>query len=177
MVHFPKTVKFQKLYPSSVHITAVVLEYKTKLNRIRKGVATNFLLNKIPTEDLKPTVPMYIRKSQFRLPFRFQTPIIMIGPGTGLAPFRGFIQERDFYRNEGRQIGATSLYYGCRNRHVDYLYEEELEQYKTAKTLTDLHVAFSRDQQQKIYVTHLLRQQAKAVWALIKENGHIYVCG
>jgi NADPH-ferrihemoprotein reductase len=101
----------------------------------------------------------------------------MIGPGTGLAPFRGFIQERDYYRNEGRQVGEAHLYYGCRNRDVDYLYEDELVEFKTKNTITELNIAFSRDQQEKIYVTHLLKQNAKSIWKLIKEQGHIYVCG
>lgn len=100
----------------------------------------------------------------------------MIGPGTGLAPFRGFIQERDHYRKEGRPVGKSTLFYGCRKRSEDYLYEEELEEYVKNGTL-ELHVAFSRDQHEKIYVTHLLQKHTKEIWNLIKENGHIYICG
>lgn len=98
------------MYPNSIHITCTVIEYQTKDGRTRKGVATNWLLNKAVTEDLKPKVPIYVRKSQFRLPFKFQTSIIMIGPGTGLAPFRGFIQERDYYRKEGRQVKKRTFF-------------------------------------------------------------------
>ncbi len=90
-----------KVYPNSIHVTCTVIEYSTKDGRTRKGVCTNWLLNKMVTDDLKPKVPIFVRKSQFRLPFKFQTPIVMIGPGTGLAPFRGFVQERDFYKKEG----------------------------------------------------------------------------
>lgn len=78
----------------------MVVEYETKDGRICKGVATNWLLNKPVIDGLESKIPIYVRKSQFRLPFKFQTPIIMIGPGTGLAPFRGFTQERDFYRKK-----------------------------------------------------------------------------
>jgi NADPH-ferrihemoprotein reductase len=77
-----------KLYPNSIHMTLTVIEYETKDGRTCKGVATNWLLDKVVTDDLKPTIPVYVRKSQFRLPFKFQTSVLMIGPGTGLAPFR-----------------------------------------------------------------------------------------
>lgn len=166
-----------KLYPNSIHVTATVIEYQTKDERICKGVATNWLNEKVVTDDLKPVVPIYVRKSQFRLPFKFQTSVLMIGPGTGLAPFRGFIQERDYYRKEGRQVGKTILYYGCRRKVEDYLYQEELEEYERNGTLSKLNVAFSRDQEQKVYVTHLLKNDESLVWEIIKSGGHIYVCG
>lgn len=80
----------------------MVVEYKTKTGRLNKGVATNWLKNKQPNENgHKSTVPMYVRKSQFRLPFKSSTPVLMIGPGTGIAPFMGFIQERGWLRQQG----------------------------------------------------------------------------
>jgi NADPH-ferrihemoprotein reductase len=154
-----------------------VIEYQTKDGRTRRGVATNWLDTRPITEELQSRVPIYVRKSQFRLPFKFQTSVIMIGPGTGVAPFRGFIQERDYYRKEGRQVGKSILYYGCRKREEDYLYPEELEEYEQNGTLTKLNIAFSRDQPEKVYVTHLLQKDANLVWNIIKEGGHIYVCG
>lgn len=166
-----------KVNPNTIHVTCTVVEYETKDGRLCKGVTTNWLLNKPISQDLKPKVPIFVRKSQFRLPFKFQTSILMIGPGTGLAPFRGFLQERDFYRKEGRLVGKSILYYGCRKKAEDYLYQDELEKYETNGTLTKLNVAFSRDQSQKVYVTHLLKKDAALVWSIIKEGGHIYVCG
>ena len=77
----------------------------------------------------------------------------------------------------GRQVGDSILYYGCRKKAEDYLYENELEEYLNNKTLTKLNVAFSRDQAHKLYVQHLLQQDATLVWNLIKDGGHIYVCG
>lgn len=92
---------------------------------MNKGVATTFLAQKHPQEgEPLPRVPIFIRKSQFRLPTKPETPVIMIGPGTGLAPFRGFIQERDCTRKDGKVVGDTVLYFGCRKRTEDYLYEE-----------------------------------------------------
>lgn len=166
-----------KLHPNTIHATMTVIEYQTKDGRTCKGVNTNWMLNKIPTDDLKPKVPIFVRKSQFRLPFKFQTSVIMIGPGTGFAPFRGFIQERDYYRKEGRKVGKNLLYYGCRKQSEDYLYAEELKDYEQNGTLTKLNVAFSRDQAEKEYVTHQLKRDENQVWNLIKEGGHIYVCG
>ncbi len=92
---------------------------------------------------------MYVRRSQFRLPNRPQTPVIMIGPGTGLAPFRGFIQERAWQKEQGKPVGETHLFFGCRNEAVDFIYREELEKYVADGVLT-LHTAFSRDQAQKV---------------------------
>ena len=180
-----------KVHASAVHITAVIVHYETPTKRIAKGVATNCfkeLHNKhqvMATADHKQEngchipgrFPIYIRKSTFRLPFKFQTPIIMIGPGTGLAPFRGFIQERHYFKTQGKPVGETILYYGCRNRAEDYLYEEELKYFVDEKVL-EIHVAFSRDQDEKIYVTHLLKKDGERLWKLIKDdNASVYVCG
>ncbi|XP_060529612.1 NADPH--cytochrome P450 reductase isoform X2 [Cylas formicarius] len=166
-----------KVYPSTVHITAVVVEYTTPTNRLNKGVATTWLREKIPKPDAPPiTVPVFIRKSQFRLPTKPQTPIVMIGPGTGVAPFRGFVQERNFSKQEGKQVGQTILYYGCRRKTEDYLYQEEFEEYEKNGLLT-LRVAFSRDQAHKVYVTHLIEQDADQIWNVFENNGHLYICG
>ena len=168
-----------KLFPDSVHVTAVVVDYETPTGRVNKGVATNWLKEKIPSNNgHKTVVPCFIRRSQFRLPAKPQTPIIMIGPGTGFAPFRGFIQERYHLKQNDKPVGDTILYFGCRKKSEDFLYEEELNQYVENKTLTKLYTAFSRDQTNKVYVTHLLRNNMKEIWNIIGEqNGHIYVCG
>ncbi|CAF0827749.1 unnamed protein product [Rotaria sordida] len=180
-----------KVHPTSVHITAIIVHFETPTKRIAKGVATNcFKEFHMKHQALSYTVhneenhchipdrfPIYIRKSTFRLPFKFQIPIIMIGPGTGLAPFRGFIQERNHFKTQGKPVGETILYYGCRNRTEDYLYEEELNYFVNEKVL-ELHVAFSRDQEEKIYVTHLLKSHGQRIWKLIKEDSaSLYVCG
>lgn len=167
-----------KVYPTSVHITAVVVEYQTPTGRNNKGVATTWLASKLPTDpENPPKVPIFIRKSQFKLPTRPQTPIIMVGPGTGLAPFRGFIQERDLAKKEGKPVGDTILYFGCRKKSEDFIYENELEEYVNKEALK-MYVAFSRDQQEKVYVTHLLAKNADEIWKVIGENnGHIYICG
>uniref|UniRef100_A0A8D3E5V8 NADPH--cytochrome P450 reductase n=1 Tax=Scophthalmus maximus TaxID=52904 RepID=A0A8D3E5V8_SCOMX len=168
-----------KIHPNSIHICAVVVEYNTKTGRVNKGVATNWLKNKLVTDNgHKSTVPMYIRKSQFRLPFKATNPVIMIGPGTGIAPFMGFIQERAWLKQQGKEVGETVMYFGCRHKNEDYLYQEELEEAEKNGVLTQLNVAFSRDQEQKMYVQHLLKKHKEDLWKLINsDNAHIYVCG
>ncbi|KAJ8414511.1 hypothetical protein AAFF_G00037130 [Aldrovandia affinis] len=168
-----------KVHPNSIHICAVVVEYETSTSRVNRGVATTWLKNKVVTDNgHKSTVPMYVRKSQFRLPYKTGNPVIMIGPGTGIAPFMGFIQEQACYKQQGRDMGETVLYYGCRHRNEDFLYQEELEQFEKAGVLTQLNVAFSRDQEHKVYVQHLLKNNKEHLWKLINtESAHIYVCG
>ncbi|KAG6442565.1 hypothetical protein O3G_MSEX002457 [Manduca sexta] len=167
-----------KLHPETVHITAVVVQYKTPTGRVNKGVATTWLAQHKPEEGKPlPRVPVYIRKSQFRLPMQPQTPIIMVGPGTGLAPFRGFLQERAFVRANGKEVGDNILYFGCRHRDQDYIYKEELEEFEKNGDV-QLKLAFSRDQAHKIYVTHLLEKDLDQLWDIIgNRNGHFYICG
>lgn len=106
-------------------MTAVLVKYETPTGRINKGVATTFLAQKHPHDgEPLPRVPIYIRKSQFRLPTKPEIPILMVGPGTGLAPFRGFIQERQFCKDEGKEVGETILYFGCRKKSEDFIYQE-----------------------------------------------------
>merc|ERR1739844_606720 len=122
-------------------------------------------------------VPIYVRRSQFRLPNRVQTPIIMVGPGTGVAPFRGFIRERALQKEQGKPVGQTHLYFGCRNKDKDFIYREELEKYVEDGVLT-LHTAFSRDQEKSLYVTDRLREHMDNLWHLIgKKGAHVYICG
>jgi sulfite reductase alpha subunit-like flavoprotein len=96
----------------------------------------------------------------------------MIGPGTGLAPFRSFTQERISSGGKGRNV----LYFGCRNRSRDFLYREELEKYNADKQI-ELHTAFSREQKQKVYVQDRLRESATEIWSLLESGAHVYVCG
>ncbi|XP_013195872.1 NADPH--cytochrome P450 reductase isoform X2 [Amyelois transitella] len=167
-----------KLFPESVHVTAVVVKYKTKSGRVKQGVATTWLAGNKPQKgEPLPRVPIYIRKSEFRLPQSMQTPIIMVGTGTGLAPFRGFLQERAHAQRNGNEVGDTILYFGCRHRHQDFIYQEELEEYEKSGLLK-LNLAFSRDQADKVYVTHLLEQNLEQIWNVLgNRNGHFYVCG
>ncbi|KAK3751514.1 hypothetical protein QZH41_019091, partial [Actinostola sp. cb2023] len=165
-----------KLHPKSIHVTAVVVRWDTITGREQKGVATTWLQTKIPKGDDCPRVPMFVRKTTFRLPFKPITPVIMVGPGTGLAPFRGFIQDRSYHVQQGKKVGETVLYYGCRKQDEDYLYEEELAKFLNDGALTQLHVAFSRDQAKKVYVQNKMEESKETIWKILDQGGHIYVC-
>jgi len=115
-------------------------------------------------------------KAGFRLPDDTSVPIIMIGPGTGLAPFRGFLQERAARKAKGATLGTAMLFFGCRNPAQDFLYADELKGF-AADGVSELHTAFSRGDGPKTYVQNLLAQQKDKVWSLIEKGAVIYVCG
>ncbi|NQY15490.1 MAG: hypothetical protein HRT81_16785 [Henriciella sp.] len=114
--------------------------------------------------------------SPFRLPEDPSVPIVMIGPGTGLAPFRGFIQARRALKTDGADLGEAMLFFGCRHPDQDFIYEEELKAAE-ADGVIALHTAFSRAQAERVYVQDVLRQQQAQVWRLIEDGAIIYVCG
>ena len=114
--------------------------------------------------------------SSFRLPEAPSRPIVMIGPGTGLAPFRGFIQARTAWKAEGADLGDALLFFGCRHPGQDFIYEDELKAAE-ANGVIDLHVAFSRAQSERIYVQDVLRQQQEKVWKMIEDGAIVYLCG
>jgi cytochrome P450/NADPH-cytochrome P450 reductase len=115
-------------------------------------------------------------KAGFRLPDDPQKPVIMVGPGTGLAPFRGFLQERAALKAAGATLGPALLFFGCRHPDQDFIYAGELQDF-AAQGLTELHVAFSRRDGKKTYVQDLLREQAGKIWELLAKGATIYVCG
>lgn len=157
---------------SSAHLTAVVVEFESATGRLHRGVSTTHLSRMSPGERL----PVFIRQSTFRLPKDPTVPVIMIGPGTGIAPFRGFIQERRALKERGKEIGPAILFYGCRHREHDYLYQEELERAVEDGVISKLCVAFSREQEKKVYVQHQVLEQADLLWDYL-QKGCVYVCG
>ncbi|MGY4443098.1 sulfite reductase alpha subunit-like flavoprotein [Bradyrhizobium sp. LM2.3] len=115
-------------------------------------------------------------KAGFRLPDDPSVPIIMIGPGTGLAPFRGFLQERAARKAKGSALGPSLLFFGCRHPDQDFLYADELKAL-AASGITELFTAFSRADGLKTYVQHVLVAQRDKVWPLIVQGATVYVCG
>jgi NADPH-ferrihemoprotein reductase len=162
-------------HPGYVHITSVVVRFHTPAGREHLGVCSTWLA------DLQPgtRVPVFIRESVFKLP-PTPAPVIMVGPGTGLAPFRGFLQELKHRKKQpSQQDWESALFFGCRHRNHDYIYEEELSGYEGDNTLSHLHVAFSREQGNKVYVQDKLDepQTRERVWNFLKKGGYFYVCG
>lgn len=115
-------------------------------------------------------------KANFRLPIDPSTPVIMVGPGTGVAPFRGFLQERAIAKTKGAALGDAVLYFGCRHPDQDFLYRQELEGF-AAEGVADLRVAFSRKEKAKVYVQDLVREDRDRLWAMIEAGARIYICG
>lgn len=158
------------LYENEVDLTVAISTF-THQGQQRYGVASHFLCH---LASLQTTpIPIYVQPAHhFALPADDSTPIIMVGPGTGVAPFRAFLQERIARRASGKNW----LFFGERNRAFDYFYKEELEQFETDGNLR-LSLAFSRDQADKIYVQNKMQEQAQDLWKWIEEGAYFYVCG
>ncbi len=160
----------QNTHPSEIHLTVALFTF-TEQGEKKFGVASHFLCN-VAEKDNHP-IPIYIQKSHgFTLPSDDSLPIIMIGPGTGIAPFRAFLQER-MHRNAQ---GKNWLFFGERNKSFDFFYEDfwqGLEQ----KNILQFTPAFSRDQDKKVYVQHKMYEEKKQIWSWIQEGAVIYVCG
>lgn len=184
---------------TSIHITAVV-EAEEKDGRAVTGVVTN-LLKDIEVHQNKTVaktyasydldgpngkfsnykLPVHVRRSTFKLPSNPATPIILVGPGTGLAPMRGFIREKVkmIQNSENTPVGKILLFYGCRNRKEDFLYKNEWPEYsKVLGENFELDTAFSREEpSQKVYVQHKIKARSKEINELLEKGAFIYVCG
>ncbi|QTL39387.1 NADPH-dependent assimilatory sulfite reductase flavoprotein subunit [Xenorhabdus budapestensis] len=155
---------------NEVHITVGVVRYDIE-GRARTGGASGYLADRLQEDD---SIRVFIEHNDnFRLPADPQTPIIMIGPGTGIAPFRAFLQQRDHHGTEGKNW----LFFGNPHFVEDFLYQVEFQRYVKEGLLTRIDLAWSRDQQHKVYVQDKLREQGEEIWRWIQEGAHLYVCG
>eukprot|EP01112_Ceratiomyxa_fruticulosa_P022617 TRINITY_DN8344_c0_g2_i1.p1 TRINITY_DN8344_c0_g2~~TRINITY_DN8344_c0_g2_i1.p1 ORF type:complete len:649 (-),score=168.84 TRINITY_DN8344_c0_g2_i1:136-2082(-) len=161
-----------KAHPTKVSITVAVVRYTLHGSK-RVGVTSTFLSDRVSEGE---RIPIFVNNNpDFRLPTDAQTPIVMVGPGTGLAPFRAFLQERDA-QGALTNPSLNTIFFGCRHYGKDFLYREELETlHKDSKI--NLITAFSRDQAQKVYVQHRIEEHASFVWESLSNGGHFYVCG
>jgi cytochrome P450/NADPH-cytochrome P450 reductase len=160
---------------SRCSVTVGVVEGPAASGRgVYKGICSNFLAGRRAGDTIYATVRE--TKAGFRLPDDSSVPVIMIGPGTGLAPFRGFLQERAARKAKGAILGPAMLFFGCRHPDQDFLYRDELQAF-AADGITELHTAFSRGDGPKTYVQHVIAAQGAKLWSLIEQGAIIYVCG
>ncbi|MEP6664530.1 MAG: sulfite reductase subunit alpha, partial [Verrucomicrobiota bacterium] len=159
-----------KAHPGQVHLTVSVVRYES-LGRPRKGVCSTFLAERV---EASSPVPVFVHANKvFRPPSNPDTSIVMVGPGTGIAPFRAFLHERRVMGAKGKNW----LFFGDQRMSTDFMYREELETMQRDGFLTRLDTAFSRDQPEKIYVQHRMREQARELFSWLEAGAHFYVCG
>lgn len=159
-----------KAHPEEVHLTVGVVRFDAH-GLPRKGVCSSYLADRVAIDE---TVPVFIHVNKnFFLPEDPNTPIIMVGPGTGIAPFRAFAEERKAIGAKGR----SWLFFGDQHFNSDFLYQTEWQDYLKSGVLTQMDVAFSRDTDEKVYVQHRMQQKAKELYAWMQEGAYFYVCG
>jgi sulfite reductase (NADPH) flavoprotein alpha-component len=160
----------QKAHPGQVDALVVSVRYTIR-GRVREGICSTWMADRWP---LGASAPLYAQNQQkhFAMPPRGETPLIMVGPGTGLAPFRAFLEDR---RTTGAR-GRNWLFFGEQRRASDFFYEDQFTGYVKDGFLR-MDTAFSRDQPQKIYVQHRMRDQARDLWAWLEEGAEFFVCG
>ncbi|XP_054249288.1 NADPH-dependent diflavin oxidoreductase 1 isoform X3 [Indicator indicator] len=156
---------------SSLLILMAVVQYKTRLSKPRRGLCSTWLASLNP-EQGEVRVPLWVKKGGMKFPADPDSPVIMIGPGTGVAPFRAAIQERVAQGKRGNY-----LFFGCRQRAKDFYCQEDWEEL-VAKGFLTLFTAFSRDQEEKVYVQHRIRENCRLVWELLScSSAHLYLAG
>jgi len=159
-----------KAFPDEVHLTVRTVRYESR-GRERYGVCSVHLAERV---ELGDTLPVFIQQNpNFKLPENPDAPIIMIGPGTGVAPFRSFLGEREETGAEGK----TWLFYGDQHFSTDFLYQTEWQRWLKDGVLTKMDVAFSRDAEEKVYVQHRMLEHSKELYQWLQEGAVIYICG
>lgn len=159
-----------KAHKGEVHLTVAAVRW-THNRRSHRGVCSTFLADYVP-EGAQAGIFMSPNKA-FRVPVDDTVPMIMVGPGTGIAPFRAFLEERHALGAKGKNW----LFFGDQHRETDFIYEDEISAMSATGLLSRLDLAFSRDQAQKIYVQDRMKENGKDLFASLEEGGHFYVCG
>jgi sulfite reductase (NADPH) flavoprotein alpha-component len=157
-------------YPDEIHLTVAIVRYETN-GRAREGVCSTFMAERVTLHQ--PALPVFVTSSHFRLPTDDNMPVIMVGPGTGVAPFRSFLMDR---ATRGAK-GDNWLFFGDQRRDHDFLYDSEWADYQKQGVLTRLDTAFSRDQAAKVYVQDRMLEQASELWRWLQRGAYFYVCG
>lgn len=168
-----------KFSPRSVSLLVVAVDWISPQRKVKRyGQCTRYLANLDLHVEGGCYVTVDVVPSVLRLPPRSEQPIIMAGLGTGMAPFRAFVQERKVQKENGEKVGEIFLYFGARHRHEEYLYGEEWDAYFKEGLVTRLGLAFSRDQKEKVYIQHKIKDDADLLKELfVDKQGYFYLCG
>ena len=159
-----------KANPGELHLAVGVVEYENK-GRNRRGTCSNYLLEFDGNES---KIPVFIEKNpNFRLPENDETPIIMVGAGTGIAPYRAFVQHRELAEKQGK----SWLFFGNRNFESEFLYQTDWQKFLKSGALSKMDVAFSRDTDKRVYVQHKLQENATEIYRWLEDGAHFYICG
>lgn len=160
----------QKVCLEEVHLTVATVDYESH-GRRREGVCSTYLARRVPVGQ---SIPVFVHSAKgFRMPEDPATDMIMVGPGTGIAPFRAFLQERQ----ASGATGKNWLFFGEQRRASDFLYEEDFQAFQEAGVLHRLETAFSRDQEYKVYVQHRMLENGRELFEMLENGAYFYVCG
>ncbi|KAF0985083.1 hypothetical protein FDP41_000122 [Naegleria fowleri] len=172
-VRYYSIASSSQLHPESISAVVAVVRYKIPNGTQREGVCSSYLERLAVGKQ----VYIYVRQSSFHLPSDPKTPVIMVGPGTGIAPFVGFLEQRRAMLKKGVSLGPCHLYFGCRKKAEDYIYQNEMENALKDGVISLLDVAFSRDQGSKVYVQHKLEARSEELFNLLNNGAYFYICG
>jgi len=188
-----------EMHPDHIHLCIVEEDWTNSKGEVRHGQSTWFVRNQLPklqwgqytglkddpeellgklsTEEA-PLIPVRVNPAVVHLPDSPKVPLVMVGLGTGMAPFRAFIQQRKVLKEAGEETGDMLLYFGARYEATEYLYGEEIDQFHEEGTLTHLKKAFSRDQEEKVYAQHRIEQDPELLYDYLEnKGGSFYLCG
>jgi sulfite reductase (NADPH) flavoprotein alpha-component len=164
----------QSMYPQQLQLIVAEVVYENFRQQKRYGVASHYICNELA---LGETIECAIVHAKFKLPEDYSRNVIMVGPGTGIAPFRAFLQERAVLRKQGKNVGENWLFFGDQYRNANFYYRQEFEQWQLDGNLSHLDLAFSRDQEHKIYVQDRMHKHGEELWNWLKCGAYFYICG
>jgi len=172
--------------PTKVRIAISLSEFVSKNGRKFKGLASEYFdeiykAHFVEKSSEIVTSRIFFKESLFKMPINTETPLIMVGPGTGVVPFIAFSEEREYLRSKdpNTKFGPAQLYFGCRNRNDDYIYKDEIAKFKADGVISEVYEAFSREQENKIYVQDILKNNTSEVVKdlILNQNAYFYICG
>jgi len=166
-----------KMFADQLHLSVMTVDWTTPSGRTRHGLTTNYLKYLVLDNEVNPLINCSVKPAVMNFPTDDMTPQVMVGLGTGIAPFRSLIQYRVKLRQEGKSTGPMSFFMGIRSKKQDYLYGSEFESYVAQQVLSDFQPAFSRDQAHKVYVQDKLAQNDHLYDLLVNQKGYFYLCG